>query len=116
MVIHKACQKRLKHAETRSLPAMSATSGRLVDARGGSRANTPTISCDHGRILVRSATLCTRLVTIPPMNVLVSWVGQTDLDAAAGDAKAGIGPIGQALTKRAYDLVVLLNNYPEARC
>ncbi|WP_296697466.1 sigma-54 interaction domain-containing protein [Thiocapsa sp. UBA6158] len=50
------------------------------------------------------------------MNVLVSWVGQTDLDAAAGDAKAGIGPIGQALTKRAYDLVVLLNNYPEARC
>ncbi|MBK1646718.1 AAA family ATPase [Thiocapsa imhoffii] len=50
------------------------------------------------------------------MNILVSWVGQTDLDAAAGEVKAGIGPIGQALTKRAYDLVVLLNNYPEAKC
>lgn len=27
---------------------------------------------------------------------LVSWIGQTDLNAAQGDATAGIGPIAQA--------------------
>jgi len=47
------------------------------------------------------------------MKILVSWVGQTDLNAAASDARAGLGPIGQAITQRDFDLVVLLSNYPK---
>lgn len=46
--------------------------------------------------------------------VLVSWIGRTDLDASRGDAKAGLGPIGQALKVRAFDEVVLLSNYTPA--
>ena len=47
------------------------------------------------------------------MNILVSWLGQTDLNAAAGDERAGLGPVGQAVTERSFDLVVLLSNYPK---
>jgi DNA-binding NtrC family response regulator len=42
----------------------------------------------------------------------VCWIGNTDLQAAQGDAAAGEGPIGQALRKREFDQVVLLSNYP----
>ena len=48
------------------------------------------------------------------MKILVTWVGQTDLNAARGEKRAGLGPIGQAVTKRAFDRVVLLSNYPKA--
>jgi len=44
--------------------------------------------------------------------LLVSWVGQTDLNASRGDPKAGVGPIGQALQARPFDEVRLLSNYP----
>jgi transcriptional regulator with GAF, ATPase, and Fis domain len=47
--------------------------------------------------------------------VLVSWIGQTDLDASRGEPKAGVGPIGQALAVRSFDEVVLLSNYPAAK-
>jgi DNA-binding NtrC family response regulator len=47
--------------------------------------------------------------------VLVSWVGQTDLDASQGIEKAGVGPVGQALAKRTFDEVLLLSNYPERK-
>src|SRR5450432_396401 len=43
--------------------------------------------------------------------VLVSWVGNTDLQASQGDPKASPGPIGQALAKRSFDEIVLLSNY-----
>ncbi len=33
------------------------------------------------------------------MKILVSWLGQTDLNAAAGDEHAGLGPVGQAVTE-----------------
>ena len=49
-----------------------------------------------------------------PMNILVSWLGQTDLNAASGDERAGLGPVGQAVTERSFDLVVLLSNYPKS--
>ncbi|NCA70988.1 MAG: sigma-54-dependent Fis family transcriptional regulator [Sphingobacteriia bacterium] len=49
------------------------------------------------------------------MRVLISWIGQTDLNAAAGVTDAGLGPIGQAVTQRAFDRVVLLCNYPQAQ-
>lgn len=48
------------------------------------------------------------------MNILVSWLGQTDLNAASGDKRAGLGPVGQAVTERSFDLVVLLSNYPKS--
>jgi hypothetical protein len=47
------------------------------------------------------------------VRILVSWVGQTDLNAASGVAEAGIGPIGQAVTSREFGLVALLSNYPK---
>lgn len=47
--------------------------------------------------------------------VLVSWLGQTDLDASKGVPKAGVGPIGQALDMRSFDEVLLLSNYPAAK-
>jgi DNA-binding NtrC family response regulator len=48
-------------------------------------------------------------------NILVSWIGQTDLNAASGETKAGEGPIGQALSKLRIDLaeINLLCNYPK---
>ena len=48
--------------------------------------------------------------TSPP-RILVTWVGQTDLDAAQGKETAGLGPIGQACKAREFDLIVLLSNY-----
>jgi hypothetical protein len=47
--------------------------------------------------------------------VLVSWIGQSDLDACHGLEKAGQGPIGQALSKRTFDEVLLLSNYSEGK-
>ncbi|MBI2800023.1 MAG: sigma-54-dependent Fis family transcriptional regulator [Gammaproteobacteria bacterium] len=49
-----------------------------------------------------------------PTNILLAWVGQTDLKAAIGNKEAGIGPIAQAMTQRRYDLAVLLSNYPKS--
>ena len=49
------------------------------------------------------------------MRILVSWVGQTDLKAAAEVETVGLGPIGQAVTQRAFDRLVLLCNYPKAQ-
>ncbi len=49
-------------------------------------------------------------ITTNPMNILVSWVGQTDLDASQGQP-VGLGPVAQVVTNRKYELVVLLSNY-----
>lgn len=43
---------------------------------------------------------------------LVSWISQTDLNAAQGDATAGIGPIAQAAAFKNFTRLVLLSNYP----
>ncbi|MDI3289757.1 sigma 54-interacting transcriptional regulator [Polyangium sp. 15x6] len=43
--------------------------------------------------------------------VLLAWIGKTDIKAATGDASAGDSPIAQAVAARAFDHVVLLNNY-----
>jgi DNA-binding NtrC family response regulator len=47
------------------------------------------------------------------MRILVTWIGQTDLNAAAAHSEAGLGPVGQAVTQRTFDRVVLLSNYPK---
>jgi transcriptional regulator with PAS, ATPase and Fis domain len=43
--------------------------------------------------------------------VLVTWVGETDMKASKDEIAVGLGPIAQAVTKRAFDHIVLLSNY-----
>jgi hypothetical protein len=50
-----------------------------------------------------------------PQSILVSWIGQTDLDVAKGDPGAGIGPIAQAAAFKLFARLVLLSNYPVSR-
>lgn len=46
-------------------------------------------------------------------NVLISWVGKTDLRAPNETESLGFGPIAQALEARSFDEVVLISDYPE---
>lgn len=48
------------------------------------------------------------------MKTLVCWIGKTDLDASRGVAKAGEGPIGQAVSAKSFDRVVLLSDYSKS--
>jgi transcriptional regulator with PAS, ATPase and Fis domain len=41
----------------------------------------------------------------------MSWIGQTDLDVAAGDPKAGLGPIATAISAQKYDVLCFLSGY-----
>ena len=45
------------------------------------------------------------------MKVLLAWLGQTDLDAAADEQGVGRGPIAGAVEDRQFDRLVLLNTY-----
>ncbi len=45
--------------------------------------------------------------------ILFAWIGQTDLNAAAGDPKAGVGPIASAVDALPFERIVLLCNYPK---
>lgn len=45
-------------------------------------------------------------------NILVSWIGRTDLNAAQGVQNIGHGPIVQAILALPFDHVVLLSDYP----
>lgn len=47
--------------------------------------------------------------------ILLSWIGNTDLEAPEESAKIGIGPIAQAATKKSYDEIVLLSDYAKDR-
>ena len=44
--------------------------------------------------------------------VLISWVGKNDLKAAAGTAGVGLGPIGQAIEARSFDVIHLVSDFP----
>ncbi|MDD3580055.1 MAG: sigma 54-interacting transcriptional regulator [Desulfobacca sp.] len=44
--------------------------------------------------------------------ILLCWLGWTDLRARREPEQVGLGPIGEAVRSREFDLVVLLNNYP----
>jgi DNA-binding NtrC family response regulator len=46
--------------------------------------------------------------------ILLAWLGNTDVAASAGDEKAGVGPIAQAVLSRKFDQLVLLSNHPKA--
>lgn len=43
--------------------------------------------------------------------ILFAWIGKTDLRAAQGELGDGLGPIGQAVSKRIFSLVALISNY-----
>jgi len=45
------------------------------------------------------------------MHILLSWLGGTDLDCAAG-TKDGLGPLARGVMHYDFDKVVILNNYP----
>jgi DNA-binding NtrC family response regulator len=42
---------------------------------------------------------------------LISWIGTADINASKGTQEVELGPIGQAVTKRQFDNIVLLNNF-----
>ena len=44
--------------------------------------------------------------------VLLSWLGRTDLRAAAGDPEAGVGPLAQGVQAGDYDEILLLSDFP----
>ena len=45
------------------------------------------------------------------MNILLCWIGQTDIDASSEKSGAGVGPIATAVAAYDYDHLHLLNNY-----
>lgn len=44
--------------------------------------------------------------------LLVSWLGRTDINASQGLSGTGLGPVAQSIEQDEYAHVVLLNNYP----
>src|SRR5262249_761014 len=45
--------------------------------------------------------------------ILLSWIGNTDLRAPREPETVGLGPIAQACAEREFSKIVLLTNYPE---
>ena len=48
-------------------------------------------------------------------NLLLAWVGRTDLQASVGVPEAGLGPIGQAVTQRSFDEIVLISDFDKKK-
>lgn len=46
--------------------------------------------------------------------ILISWIGRTDLRAVKEGEIVGLGPIAQAVRAVSFDMIVLLNNFPES--
>lgn len=49
-----------------------------------------------------------------PQPTLISWIGNTDLRAARGQLDGALGPVGQAVRDRKFDLVHLLSDHDRA--
>ena len=47
--------------------------------------------------------------------ILICWLGATDLKASSENEKVGLGPIAQAAIERMYDEIVLISNYGKDR-
>ncbi|MBF0390625.1 MAG: hypothetical protein HQK71_11050 [Desulfamplus sp.] len=48
-------------------------------------------------------------------NILLCWIGITDLKASSDVSEVGLGPIAQAVANENYTEVVLLNNWEQAK-
>jgi hypothetical protein len=59
--------------------------------------------------LVNNKHIC--IILSMDQKVLFAWIGRTDLKAQSGELGEGLGPIGQAVTVRAFTHIVLLSNY-----
>jgi len=59
--------------------------------------------------LVINKKVCIILVMVS--KVLFAWIGKTDLRASQGELGDGLGPIGQAVSKRTFSHVALISNY-----
>lgn len=46
-------------------------------------------------------------------NILLSWLGAADFNAAADETQKNFGPVASAVSELDYDHVILLNNYRE---
>lgn len=51
------------------------------------------------------------IIVAMALNVLFAWIGKTDLNASQGKLGNELGPIGQAVTERSFNHIVLLSNY-----
>ena len=47
------------------------------------------------------------------MKILFCWIGFNDIRASHKEEKAGLGPIGNAVTERSYDTLVLISDLPD---
>jgi transcriptional regulator with PAS, ATPase and Fis domain len=47
--------------------------------------------------------------------ILICWLGATDLKASSNSEKVGIGPVAQAAMAKTYDEIALLSNYGKDR-
>jgi len=43
-------------------------------------------------------------------NILICWIGLTDIRASNNDESAGLGSIAQAVKARGFDVIVLISN------
>jgi len=43
--------------------------------------------------------------------ILICWLGATDLKASSENEKVGLGPVAQAAIERTYDEIALISNY-----
>jgi hypothetical protein len=49
------------------------------------------------------------------IKVLFAWIGRTDLRVSLGELGDGLGPIGQAVSKRTFSYVALISNYQKKK-
>jgi sigma54-dependent transcription regulator len=49
------------------------------------------------------------------MNILISWIGATDLRAQKESHTIGFGPIAQAVIDKQYDKIILISDYAEEK-
>src|SRR4051812_3967377 len=54
------------------------------------------------------------MLYIETMRILCAWLGRTDIRAVNEEQGVGLGPVAQAVIYKSFDLLVLLNNYPES--
>lgn len=48
-------------------------------------------------------------------DVLISWIGATDLRVMQEGAANGAGPVAQAVTEKEYSAIILVSDYPEEK-
>ena len=63
----------------------------------------------NSKFLVIYKVIC--IIVAMGNKILFAWIGKTDLRASQGELGEGLGPIGQAVSKRSFSHVALISNY-----